>query len=169
MSIDTRFLFKFFSPRLVAKAVATLDKSTAIVVGVCWIAALVTLGAALYAVHGAVSAKRDADAALVAEPVLPAAQTTPLNDAEIATTLDRLKRQFPDLKFEAGANQSIIVKSNDGGRFHEWITALGYVDSMSPQFHWMLNDFCVGKCPGSDLMKATVAGERVTYTLPQKK
>ena len=167
MTIDTKVLLKFLSPRIVAKAVMTTDKSTALVVSVCWAAAFVVLILAVYAVHGAASAKKDAEAALVAEPVLPVARTTPIGDSDVQVAVDRMQSQFPDIKFEAGPDHMVVIKSNDGARFHQWISALSYIDSMSPQLHWTLDSFCVGNCRGTEVMKATVAGVRITFSLPQ--
>jgi hypothetical protein len=167
MASTFKTFIKFFSPRLVAKAVATLDKSTAVVISACWSAALVVLILAVFSVHTAVSAKKEAAEALVAEPVLPQITTTVINDREEQLIIDRLSHQFPDVKFEPGSGGSIVVKSDDGSKFHQWITALSYIDAMAPEFRWTLRTFCVGSCNGQDLMKATVAGQRGTFSLPQ--
>jgi hypothetical protein len=168
MAVGAKFIFKVLSPRIVAKAMATLDKSTAVIVSACWLAALVTLILAVFAVHGAVSAKKEAADAATVEPVLPQAVNAPMNVREIQPIVDRLQRQFPDVKIDLGPNQALVVKCNDGSKFHQWITALGYIDTMAPQYRWALGDFCVGVCQG-DLMKATVSGHRVTFSLPQPK
>ena len=168
MAKNRMVVLSFFSPRIIAKAVTTLDKSTTFVVGSCWAAAFVILILAVFAVRGAVSAQKDAMSALVAEPVVPVAQKTSIDAHEVQVTMDRMQHQFPDVKIESGGNQSVIIRSNDGSRFHQWVAALSYVDSMSPQIHWTLNEFCVGNCKGSDLMRAAVSGERVTFSLPQK-
>ncbi|MGB9153571.1 MAG: hypothetical protein WCD70_10850 [Alphaproteobacteria bacterium] len=167
MPVKAKSFLKFFSPRLVAKAVTTLDKSTSVVVSTCWCAALVTLILAVFSVHSAVTAKRDAAEALVAEPVLPKASSTPINPHEAQLILDRLQHQFPDIKFEMGSGGAIIIRSTDGAKFHEWITSLSYIDAMAPEFRWTLRDFCVGACPAQDLMKAVVAGQKTVFSLPQ--
>ena len=167
MSGNAKSFLKFFSPRLVAKAVTTLDKSTSVVVGSCWLAALVILVLAVFSVHSAVSAKKEVGEALVAEPVLPKVSTTDINAHEEQSILDRLQHQFPDIKFEMGSAGSIVIKSEDGAKFHQWITALSYIDAMAPEFRWTLRDFCVGICPGQDIMKAVVVGQKSVFSLPQ--
>ncbi len=168
MAVDRNLMLKFLSPQVISKAVTTLDKYTTIVVSACWAAALVILILAVFSVRGAVTAKKDADAALVAEPVVPSVQKAAIEARETQATMDRMARQFPDIKFEAGGSQSIVIKSVDGARYHEWVSALSYIDSMSPQIHWTLDELCVGNCKGSDLMRAVVSGERLRFSLPQK-
>lgn len=167
MAANNQFFLKFLSPRLVAKAVTSLDKSTSVIISTCWLAALVTLILAVFSVHNAISAKKAASEALVAEPVLPKVTNTPINAREGQAILDRLQHQFPDIKFEMGPMESIVVKSEDGAKFHQWITALSYIDAMAPEFRWTLREFCVGACNGQDLMKAVVAGQKAAFSLPQ--
>ena len=59
MAVDKKLLIKVFSPRIVAKALVTLDKSMMVVVGFSWLAALVMMLVAIHAVNSAVDAKRD--------------------------------------------------------------------------------------------------------------
>ena len=165
MSADSRLLLKILSPRLVAKALLLLDRSTAIVVSVCWLAALVTLILAAFAVHGAVSAKKDAATAVVGEPVLPTASTSPIDGREGQAIVERMQRQFPDLKIDIDASRAITIRTEDGAKFHQWISALGYIDTMAPEYHWAINDFCVGHC-GQELMRASVVGQKVAFRLP---
>ncbi len=165
--MNNKLMLKIFSPRIVAKAVMAMDKSTAVIISAFWLAALVTLILAVFAVHGAVSSKKEAADAKVAEPVLPVISNTSLSPVDIQKIMDRMQHQFPDVKFDTGANQTIIIRSNDGSKFHQWITALSYVDTMEPQYRWMINDFCVGTCGNQDMMKATVTGHKVVFSLPQ--
>jgi hypothetical protein len=165
MRADSRSILKALSPRIGAKALALLDKSTAVVVSTCWLAALVTLILAVIAVHNAVAAKHESAEALVAEPVLPVATTTPITQRDSQQILERLQHQFPDIKFEIETNQAITIKSDDGAKFHQWVTAISYIDTMAPQIRWTLRDFCVGHC-SSNLMKAVVIGQKVVFTLP---
>jgi hypothetical protein len=167
MSADVKLFFKFLSPRIIARAVTALDKSTSVVVSTCWLAAFVVLILAVFSVHSAVSAKRDAAAALVSEPVLPKVSNSPISAHEGQAILDRLQHQFPDIKFELGGGQSIVIRSEDGAKFHQWITALSYIDAMAPEFRWTLQNFCVGACNGQDLMKAVVLGQKAEFSLPQ--
>jgi len=165
MRLDTQSFFKTLSPRIATKALAALDKSTAVVVGICWLAALILLFLAVSEVHNAAAIKKEAAEAVAVEPVLPVATTTGLAGREGPLILERLQRQFPDIKFDLDGNV-IIVKSDDGSKFHLWITAISYIDTMAPQFRWNLRDLCVGHC-GSSLMAASITGQRVVFSLPQ--
>jgi len=167
MAFDTRTLMKVFGPRIFARAIMTLDKSTAVVVSSCWLAAFVILVMAAYTVHSAVAAKKLAADAAIAEPVLPVATTTGVNPREGQIIVDRLQHQFPDIKFDSEGGRSISVRTMDGSKFHQWIIALSYVDAMDPQFRWSLSDFCVGHC-GQDLMKASIVGQKIMFSLPQQ-
>lgn len=167
MKKDVKLFVRMLSPRIVAKALVLLDKSTAVVVGACWLSAVAALILAALAVHAAVDVKKEAASAIVAEPVLPQVSTNGITPKDTQAVVERLQRQFPDLKIEIDSAQGIIVKTDDGSRFHQWITALSYVDTMAPQYRWNLKDFCVGKC-GAELMRATVTGQRVAFSLPNR-
>ena len=167
MPLNARHIVKFFSPRITAKALATLDKSTALVVSACWLAALVMLILAVFAVHGAVSAKKEAAEAITVEPVLPKQSAAPLNSREGQELSDRLQHQVPDIKIAYDQKGLITVRSDDGNKFHQWITAISYIDTMAPQYRWTLQDFCVGNCGSNGLMRASVAGQKIVFSLPQ--
>lgn len=159
-------LVKVLSPRLIVKAMATIDKATATVVLSCWCAALLVFGFTVAAVHQAVSAKREAVDAAVAEPVLPVETTSVLNARDGEMILERLQHQFPDIKIEVDNSQAITIKATEGAKFHQWVSAISYIDTMEPQFRWSLFEFCVGHC-GSDIMKAVITGKKVVFSLPQ--
>ena len=166
MADNLNVVIKSLSPRIAARALMALDKSTAVVVGFCWLAAIVTLVTAMLSVHGAVAAKRAAAEAVASEPVLPQSSSSRANEQDVKNILDRLQRQFPDIKFDVDGNQLIYIQSSDGSKFHEWVMALSYVDALAPHYRWTLTQFCVGHC-GDVLMRATVSGQKVVYTLPE--
>ena len=168
MKIDAKLFIRVFSPRLVSKALNTLDRSTSVVIGVCWSAALVTMVLAVFAVHGAVSSRRDAAEAIAVEPVLPIISSVPMNSHEIQSIADRLQRQFPDIKFEPKQGQLLVVRSDDGLKFHQWITALSYIDTMASQFRWTLKEFCTGNCgSGQGIMNAVLTGQKMMLSSPR--
>lgn len=167
MTPVVKLIIKTLSPRIVAKVLSSIDKSTAIVVGSVWAAAVVVLVMASYAVHAAVLAKRAATEAIAAEPVLPVMTTTNMTAADVRVVSERIQRQFPDLKIEVDGSQALIVRSEDGTKFHEWITALSYIDSVAPHYRWSFRDMCVGRC-NSGLMKAVVVGQKPVFALPVK-
>ena len=160
--------WRFFSPRLMSKALASLDRSAAVVVGVCWSAALIMVIIAVLATRSAVSAKRDAEAALAIEPTLPMASQSSLRQIDVKAVVDRVQHQFPDVTIEADNSQAIIIKTGEGSRFHQWILALNYLDAIDSQYRWTLRDFCVGRC-GGDLMRAVVVGQKTSFSVPQSK
>jgi hypothetical protein len=166
MALDSRLVLKVVSPRIIAKALSTLDRSTAVVVSICWCAAFIVLIFAVYTVHATVAAKKLAADAALAEPVLPLSSTSAISPHESQMLLDRLQHQFPDIKIEQEGPRTVI-RTSDGAKFHQWITAITYIDAMEPQYRWTVSEFCVGHC-GQDLMKAVVTGQRVTFSLPQK-
>jgi hypothetical protein len=171
MIIAPKFLVRIFSPRVISKVLASLDKSTAIVISACWLAALVMLILAVFAVHGAVSSKREAAAAIAVEPALPVVASTPMSLHEIQVVIERLQHQFPDIKIDTrpGEKPMLTIKSDEGIKFHQWVNALSYIDTMSPQYRWTLREFCVGDTCGNGrgLMSASVSGEKVVFSMPQ--
>ena len=83
--------------------------------------------------------------------------------------VDALQRQFPDIKIDLkpGQGQALTIKSDEGAKFHQWITALSYVDTMAPQFRWTLREFCTGACGnGQGLMVAVLSGQKIVMAVP---
>lgn len=167
MPMDTKAILKALSPKIMAKIAMTLDRSTLLLTGTAWLAALVTMSLTLYTMHLAVAARHDATTEMVAEPHLPTTTRRGLDVKEIQTLIDRMKRLYPDLNFDQSSGKTLAVSTNDGSLFREWLTAISYIDSATPQYHWSLQEFCVGKCSGKDLMRATLSGEKISYEAPK--
>ena len=148
------------------RALARLDKSTAIIVMTCWIAAFVMLIFADVAVQNVASSKKTATETIALEPALPQVTTVAISPDEIQSIFSRLQHQFPNLKIQVDADQRLDIKSDDGADFNQWISALGYVEILAPQFHWALYEFCVGSCGEKGLMSAVVSGQNKGFSLP---
>lgn len=166
MQLDTKIILKALSPKLVSKTMATLDRNALLLSGVAWLTMIVTMSLTIYTLHLATTAQRAATAEMVAEPHLPKTVRKGLDAKEVQTLIDRMKRLYPGLEFSQSTGKSLTVSSNDGAKFREWLTAISYVDAATPQFHWSLQDLCVGKCNGKDLMRATMSGEKISYESP---
>jgi hypothetical protein len=167
MSLDPQLLIKSFSPRIASKALQTFDRATTIVVGACWGAAVLMMVFAIYTTTLSVSAKRAEDAALVAEPSLPKIVRQGIDARAAQIMVERLQRRYPDVTFNLANNQNITVTALEGSKFRQWLTALSYIDTISPEYHWSISSFCVGKCQGNDLMRAVLTGERISFEAPQ--
>jgi hypothetical protein len=167
MASQGNVLVKIVSPRIVVRALMTLDKSTIVVVSTAWVVALVIIILAVFTVHNAISQKKLAEDADIAEPILPKANTSMITPRDQQIIMDRLQHQFPDIKVDNEGGATIAIRSPDGTKFHQWITAVSYVDAMAPQFRWTLKEFCVGHC-NQDLMKAVLTGQKVFFSLPER-
>lgn len=171
MFLDAKLLVRAFAPNRIAPILNSLDRSTGVIIGSCWLAAFAMLLLAFFSVRGAVSAQKEALAALASEPILPSIQNVPLAARELQSMAEQLQRQFPNIKIavKTGQNgrQGVEIKSEDGSRFHEWITSISYVDTMAPRFHWTLQEFCVGTCT-QGLMSALVTGQKSVLSVAQK-
>ncbi len=159
-----QIILKVLSPRIVMKAINSFDRVMALIVGTCWIAAAVMLGFALYTVNLSVSAKHAAEAALVAEPQLPKIAHKKVEPHDVQALVDRLQHRFPNLTITF--QNTLNIGASDGLKFHDWLSVLAYVDTVSPQIHWVLQQFCVGKC-GGDLMQASLMGEKISFEKAQ--
>jgi len=166
MAFDTKLLFKVVSPKLVVKAVQSFDRSTSFVVGTCWAVAILMVAFALYTVHLSVTTRHEAETALVAEPNLPKIMRDHMDPREAQKMVDRLQHLYPDIIFSY-RNNSLTVTATDGSKFRAWLMSLGYIDTISPQFHWAIQEFCVGNCVGHDLMKAVLSGEKISFQKAQ--
>jgi hypothetical protein len=54
----------------------------------------------------------------------------------------------------------------NGSQFHEWLAAISYIDTISPELHWSFQEFCVGDCKNTELMHAILKGERISFEAP---
>jgi hypothetical protein len=167
MSSIPAVLIKVLSPRLAIKAVQAFDRATVIVVASCWAAAGVTLAAALYTVMITASARHATDQALAQEPMLPKVERSNIEGREAQALVDRLQHRYPAVVFSAQSNR-LRISATDGARFRDWLMALSYIDTITPEYHWTIQDFCVGKCRG-DIMSATLTAERISLVAPDGK
>jgi len=166
MNLSLQPFIKSFSPKIANKALQTFDRSTTVVVGACWAAALLMMIFAIYTVSLSVSARRAAETALVAEPNLPKIGHESIDPRVAQMMVDRLRRRYPEVVFNLQGNQNLTVTAIDGSKFRQWLTALSYIDTISPEYHWSLSQFCVGKCPGNEIMRAVLSGERISFESP---
>ncbi len=167
MTDNAHPIMKSLSPKFMGRALQTLDRATTVVVTACWGAAIVMIAFALYTVMLSASTRRAAETAAASEPVLPKIVRKPIDVHDAQPLLDRLQHRFPDLKFALANDQSLTVSANDGSRFREWITVLGYIDTVSPKYRWTMSGFCVGKCENNALMHAILTAERISFEAPQ--
>jgi len=165
--LDPKLILRATSPQVAAKVIHSLDKSTAVVMGICWMAAFTMLILAVMSVKGAILSQKDASGAVASEPVMPLITTSAVSAKEIHSIVDRLQRQFPGVKFNVGQGQTLEIKSDEGAKFHQWISSLSYVDTMSPDYRWSVRDFCVGSCGGKGLMQAVLQGQKVVLSRPK--
>lgn len=163
MSLDLPTALKAMAPKFAMKAVQTFDKATMVVVGACWGAAILMMAFALYTVSLSASTKRAAEAAAASEPALPKITRKPMEMHDAQVMVDRLQHRFAGINFSLGSDQSVSVTTNDGAKFREWLNALGYIDTVSPQYRWSLREFCAGKCQGNMLMQAVLTGEKISF------
>ncbi len=85
-----------------------------------------------------------------------------MTQREAQKLVDRLQHLYPEISFSF-RNNALTITAADGGKFRQWLMALGYIDTISPQFHWAIQEFCVGNCLGHDLMKAVLSGEKISF------
>jgi hypothetical protein len=165
MAFDTKLFLRTFSPKIMVKAVQSFDRATTVVVISCWGAALVAMIAAVYTLTLSVSAHHEVESALVAEPVLPKIVHKPMDIHGVQAMFDRMQHRFPEINFSVRA-QDLAVTSMNGTYFHQWLSAISYIDTISPDLHWSFDEFCVGECKNSELMHAILKGERVSFEAP---
>lgn len=168
MKLDAKLLLRAFSPTRVVQAFNTLDKSMSVIVSTCWIAAFSTMILAIIAVRGAAAYKKEAASALAIDPVMPAISMSAPGAREIDSIVSKLQRQFPDIKITSKHGLAVEIRSNEGLQFHQWITAISYLDTMAPQYRWTIRDFCTGVCPGQMLMNAVLTGQKINMSLPNR-
>ncbi|MFY9288724.1 MAG: hypothetical protein WAO98_09525 [Alphaproteobacteria bacterium] len=166
MAFDTKILMKLFSPKITGKAMETFDRATTIVVGACWGGAVLMMAFGVYTMTLSISAKRDSNEALAVEPSLPRIVEKNIDTRTAQAVAERLGKRFPDLNFSVQNNQGVVVTAIDGSKFRQWLSSLSYIDTIAPEYNWAIQQFCVGKCHGGDLMRAALVGKKVSIEAP---
>jgi hypothetical protein len=81
--------------------------------------------------------------------------------------VDRLQRRYPEvlIRWENGV---LILAGANGSQYHQWLTAIGQIDTLNPQYHWRIHGLCVGTlCGGQNIMTMELSGEKVSFAAPQ--
>ena len=160
-------LIRALSPALIAKAILTFDRLTLLIVSICWATTIAVIIFTLFTINLSVSAQKAAEEALATEPTLPKINHSSVGGKELQTMIDRLQRRYPDISI-AWQNNVLTVAAPNGGLYHQWLTAIGQIDTLYPQFHWAIKGFCVGKdCGGQSLMSVDLVGEKISFEMPQ--
>lgn len=158
---------RYFGGAIMEKALATLDKSAMIIIGVLWSVAIVAMVLAFMAVKQANELKVKAETARSLEPILPQITRAPLSKEQYEPLVARLKKQFPTLSFETTNKPTLRVFSNQGEDFMTWLNAVSYTDSIVPSIRWSISFFCVGmECSDDKVMQAELAAETINITQP---
>lgn len=166
MKIDYPLLKKVFSPRILAAVIRGFDRATLMIIGTCWMMTVLVMVLAMYTVNHSAQVRRDAEAALAVEPVLPKINHTPVGGRELQVMIDRLQKRYPEIAvtWQTGV---LNLSTTNGGFYRQWLTAIGQVDTLYPQFRWKVLNFCVGKVCGQNLMGIDLVGERIEFEMPQ--
>ena len=160
-----QIIVKALAPKTALKVVETFDRITTLVVGVCWAAAAIMVGFALYSVNASSKAKHDAEAAMVAEPSLPVITRKKVTTKDVKAMIDQMQRRYPTIN--TVFRSTLVISATDGSKFRDWLGVLEAVDTINPKIRWSFDGFCVGKCGGSTLMEATLVGEQIVFEKPQ--
>jgi hypothetical protein len=167
MKLDMISIGKAFSARVMTHALQAFDRAMMVVVAVCWGGAILVMVFALYTLNLSMAAKHDAIEAAASEPSVPQVVTTFPETTELQPLLERLQKRFPDITFVLGGDKTLTVTAVDGSKFRLWLTVLGYIDTVIPQYRWTMKEFCVGmQCGNAAPMKAVLTAEKITFTLP---
>jgi hypothetical protein len=163
MTTEIKSITKALGMRFVTKAVQTFDRATIIVISVCWSAALLMMVFATYAMILSASTRRASEAAAAAEPILPKIVHKAIETHDSRPLVDRLQHRYNDINITLNNDQTVTISADSGAKFREWLTAISYIDVMSPQYRWTIKEFCAGKCIGGVLMHAILTGEKVSF------
>ena len=169
MKQEYKAIVKAMGMRFATKAVQTFDRATMVVVCACWGVAVLMMDFSLYAVILSASTRRASEIAEASEPILPKIVRKPIETHDSRPLVDRLQHRYPEINISLNNDQTVTISADNGPRFREWLTAISYIDIMSPQYRWTIKDFCAGKCMGGVLMRAVLSGEKISFEAPKDK
>jgi hypothetical protein len=162
-----KVLLKVFSPAMLARAARSFDRHALMIIGASWAATIVVMFFALYTINLSVEAKKEAEAAIATEPSLPIINHLPVGGRDLQVMIDRLQRRYPEVSI-TWQNNTLSIAGVNGGVYHQWLMAIGQVDTLYPQFHWKIKGLCVGKvCGGQHIMTVDLVGDRIAFEMPQ--
>ena len=168
MKTDLSFIRQTLNPKVSFQALRTFDKAITIIVSVSWTAALLVVLLAIYATHGALTFKRDQEKLLATEPALPQVTRNAPSKKELEALTDRLKKSFSGFNIELDRDQRLFIRNNDPALFRQWLVLISYVDTISQDLRWNLQEFCVGQqCPGNSIMSAMLGAEKIGFAEPE--
>ena len=162
---DRKTFTNALSPNLLFKNLQSLERGTTWIIGISWLMAILLLGFAVYTLHLSKEAKQDVIIMTASEAKLPDIQHQTVNLSSDQTLISQLQKRYPDIHV-VGQETNLVITASDGANFREWLEALDYVDALAPDWRWSLQAFCVGKCPGRDLMYAVVSAESIKFSMP---
>lgn len=166
MKLNTTLLAKVFSPAMMFKIIRGFDRATLLIVSLCWAATIVVMMLALFTANRSAQARKDAEAATALEPSLPKIKRAPVGGKDLGIMIDRLQRRYPEVTI-VWNNNALGIAGASGAVYHQWLMAIGQVDTLYPQFRWKIQGFCVGKSCGQNLMNVELVGESVAFEMPQ--
>jgi hypothetical protein len=167
MNSYTSVLLKSLSPDVFVKAIRTFDRVTLLIVSICWMTTFVVMTLALYTISLSVTARKAAEEALATEPTLPKIVRNGVEGKELQVMIDRLQHHYPEVSISF-QDKTLSITATNGDRYHQWLSAIGQIDTVNPQFHWNIKSLCVGAlCGGQNIMAIELAGEKVSLEMPQ--
>ncbi len=160
-------IFKSFSPGLLARVVMTFDRLTLVIIAISWSVTIVVMLFTVYTFRLSTEAQKAAEQALATEPTLPTIKHEGVGGKELKTMIDSLQKHYPDIGVSWHEN-ILSIGAPNGGLYHQWLTAIGQVDTMYPQFHWHTVGLCIGKtCGEKFIMNIDLMGENTSFEMPQ--
>jgi hypothetical protein len=122
---------------------------------------------AIYTLSLVSNSHKNEATALAVEPALPVITHEQIERSVFYGLVDRIKKRYPDLTISV-SNQTLKISSLDGTKFRQWLMALSYIEAISPEYQWTIQDFCVGKCKNG-IMNAALSAERISFKAPADK
>jgi len=164
--MDVPSLLRAIRLRTVIKSFQSFDRPSLWGVGLSWVVAFLMMAIASYTFHLASVTKRES--AIQMDLVSRGLHVEQDNiDSEKAQLLiDQFKKNYPELHFMMTETHSLIVSTNEGSHFREWLLALNDLDASNPDLRWSLDAFCVGKCPNHNLMTAVLSAQNIHLSKP---
>lgn len=156
----------FLQTKIALQAVRTFDRASGIVVLIVWGAAIILMGLAYLSVQQTLHARQQIAQAQADQPSLPQFHEQPVDGQLLDTMTQKLIKRYGGKLTVTGSGGEIRMSGATADAYQSFLSAIAYLDTVTPDVSWKIKDFCVGSECKEGMMSVHLSGGKVGITDP---